>query len=47
MAGIDKKLSNEKFINNASPEVVEKERTKKKDWEANLNKLKEILSNLN
>jgi valyl-tRNA synthetase len=47
MAGIDKKLSNEKFVNNAAPEVVEKERTKKKDWETNLNKLKEILSNLN
>ena len=47
MVGIEKKLSNEKFVKNAAPEVVEKERTKKKDWETNLNKLKEILSNLN
>jgi len=47
LIGINKKLSNEKFVNNAAPEVVEKERTKKKDWETNLNKLKEILSNLN
>src|SRR3989339_431035 len=47
MVGIDKKLSNEKFVNNAAPEVVENERAKKKDWETNLIKLKEILSNLN
>jgi len=47
MVGIDKKLSNEKFVNNAAPEVVEKEKMKKKDWETNLIKLKEILSNLN
>ncbi len=47
LIGINKKLSNEKFVKNAAPEVVEKERIKKKDWEANLNKLKEILSNLN
>ena len=47
LIGINKKLSNEKFVNNAAPEVVEKERTKKKDWETNLDKLKEILTNLN
>ena len=47
MAGIEKKLSNEKFVNNAPLEVVEKERTKKKDWETNIIKLKNILSNLN
>jgi valyl-tRNA synthetase len=47
LSGIDKKLSNEKFVANAAPEVVEKERTKQKDWIENLNKLKEILSNLN
>jgi valyl-tRNA synthetase len=47
MEGIDKKLSNEKFVKNAAPEVVEKERIKKKNWETNLNKLKDILSNLN
>ncbi len=47
LVGIEKKLANEKFVNNAAPEVVERERTKQKDWKANLDKLKEILSNLN
>jgi valyl-tRNA synthetase len=47
LAGIEKKLSNEKFVTNAIPEVVEKERTKQKDWKENLIKLKEILNNLN
>jgi len=47
LSGIEKKLSNEKFVNNAAPEVVEKERTKKHDWEINLSKLKEILESLN
>ncbi|RLC52281.1 MAG: valine--tRNA ligase, partial [Candidatus Cloacimonadota bacterium] len=46
LIGIDKKLSNEKFVNNAPQEVVEKEKAKQKDWTDNLNKLKEILSNL-
>ena len=46
LTGINKKLSNEKFIQNAAPEVVEKERGKKLDWELSLNKLKEILINL-
>lgn len=47
LTGIEKKLSNEKFVANAAPEVVEKERAKQKDWNENLNKLKEILDNLN
>ena len=47
LAGIEKKLSNEKFVANAAPEVVEKERAKQKDWKENIIKLKEILSNLN
>jgi len=46
LAGIEKKLSNEKFVNGAPAEVVEKERTKRRDWQENLNKLKEILKNL-
>ncbi|MDT3695514.1 MAG: valine--tRNA ligase [Ignavibacterium sp.] len=46
LAGIEKKLSNEKFVANASPEIVEKERTKQKDWKDNITKLKEILNNL-
>ena len=45
LAGINKKLSNEKFIQNAASEVVERERTKKRNWETNLQKLKEILLN--
>ncbi len=47
LTSIDKKLSNEKFVKNAAPDVVEKERTKKKNWEMNLVKLKEIFNNLN
>ena len=47
LTGIEKKLANEKFVNNAAPEVVERERTKQKDWNNNLEKLKEILENLN
>ena len=47
LKGIEKKLANEKFVNNAPAEVVEKERAKQRNWEENLNKLKEILINLN
>jgi valyl-tRNA synthetase len=46
LKGIEKKLSNEKFVNNAPADVVEKERIKQRDWTSNLNKLKELLSNL-
>jgi valyl-tRNA synthetase len=46
VAGLNKKLSNEKFITNAAPGVVEKERIKKNDWETNLTKLKDLLNNL-
>ncbi len=46
LAGIEKKLANEKFVNNAAPEVVEKERQKKSNWEKNLQKLKDILDSL-
>lgn len=47
IGSVEKKLSNEKFVNNAPAEVVEKERAKQKDWTENLSKLKEILENLN
>jgi len=47
LAGIEKKLSNDKFVNGAPAEVVEKERAKQRDWQENLRKLKEILSSLN
>jgi valyl-tRNA synthetase len=46
IASVDKKLSNEKFINNAKPEVVEIERKKKADAEAKLVALREALKNL-
>ncbi|GIK59169.1 MAG: valine--tRNA ligase [Ignavibacteriota bacterium] len=46
LAGIEKKLSNEKFVGGAPAEVVEKERAKQRDWQENLRKLKEILDSL-
>ena len=46
LAGIEKKLANEKFVNNAAAEVVERERHKKSDWEKNLKKLNDILNTL-
>jgi len=46
LVGVSKKLSNEKFVNNAPTEVVEKERAKLADWESSLEKLKTILSDL-
>jgi len=47
LKGIKNKLSNDKFVKNATADVVEKEKTKQRDWTGNLNKLKELLSNLN
>lgn len=46
LAGIEKKLSNEKFVGGAPAEVVEKERAKQRDWQENLRKLKEMLDSL-
>lgn len=46
LIGIEKKLSNEKFISNAAKDVVERERAKQIDWQNNLHKLNEILLNL-
>jgi len=47
LIGIEKKLANEKFVNNAPKEVVEKEKAKQMDWTENLSKLREILTSLN
>ena len=47
LKGIDKKLANEKFVKNAPAEVVEKEKTKQRDWRENISKLKNVLDNLN
>jgi valyl-tRNA synthetase len=46
LASINKKLLNEKFIQNANPDVVEKEKGKKLEWEQNLKKLNDILLSL-
>lgn len=47
LLGIEKKMSNKRFVDNAPEEVVEKEKAKQKDWTSNLNKLKDLLSSLN
>jgi valyl-tRNA synthetase len=46
LVGINKKLSNEKFLQNAAPDVIEKEKNKQKDWQENIKKLKAILLDL-
>jgi valyl-tRNA synthetase len=46
MASVDVKLSNEKFVANAKPELVEKERQKKDDALAKIEVLKQSLSGL-
>jgi valyl-tRNA synthetase len=46
IASIDKKLSNEKFVNSAPPQVVEIERKKKADAEAKIRSIEESLSRL-
>ncbi len=46
LKGVEKKLTNEKFVNNAPKEVVEKEKIKQKDWSEKIEKLKNFLSDL-
>ncbi|ULQ57434.1 valine--tRNA ligase [Flavihumibacter rivuli] len=46
LASVDKKLSNERFVQNAKPEVVELERRKKADAETKIKVIEESLSNL-
>ena len=46
LVSVDKKLSNEKFVNNAKPEVVDIERKKKADAEAKIKVIEESLSSL-
>ncbi len=43
LIAVQKKLSNESFVNNAPAEIVEKERQKMADWQSRLDKLKEAL----
>jgi valyl-tRNA synthetase len=47
LIAVTKKLSNENFLKNANPDVVENEKKKKNDWQEKIKKLKEILENLN
>lgn len=46
LASVEKKLSNERFVQNAKPEVVEAERKKKADAEAKITAIEESLQNL-
>jgi valyl-tRNA synthetase len=46
MISVDKKLSNEKFVNSAPPQVVALERAKKADAESKIKSLEESLKNL-
>ena len=43
---VEAKLGNEKFVNNAKPELVEKERQKKADTEAKMKVLEQSLASL-
>ncbi len=47
LQSVQKKLSNERFVQNAKPEVVEMERKKQADAEARIKTLEESLDNLN
>jgi valyl-tRNA synthetase len=47
LQSVQKKLSNERFVQNAKPEVVELERKKQADAEARIKTLEESLQNLN
>ena len=44
LAQVEQKLSNERFVANAKPELVEKERQKKTDAEAKIAALEKVLS---
>lgn len=46
LASVEKKLSNERFVQNAKPEVVQNEQNKKADAEAKIAILQESLANL-
>jgi valyl-tRNA synthetase len=46
LKSIEGKLNNDGFVNNAPEDVVQKERDKKEDTETNLEKLREILEEL-
>ena len=43
---MDKKLSNERFVQNAKPEIIENEKNKKADAETKITILEESLTSL-
>jgi valyl-tRNA synthetase len=47
LESVNKKLSNERFVNNAPESVVEVEKKKKADTESKIRSLEESLSRLN
>jgi valyl-tRNA synthetase len=47
IASVQKKLSNEKFVQNAKPEVIELERRKLADATARIKTIEESLAGLN
>ena len=46
LLSVEKKLSNEKFVNNAKPEVLAMEQKKKADAEARIKTIEECLSTI-
>lgn len=46
LASVEKKLSNERFVQNAKPEVIQNERNKKADAEAKITTLEQSLASL-
>lgn len=46
MIAVNKKLSNERFVNKAPADVVDKEKSKQTDWQSSIDKLKIILADL-
>ncbi|MES1221498.1 MAG: class I tRNA ligase family protein, partial [Bacteroidota bacterium] len=46
LQSVEKKLSNEKFVNNAKPEIIETERKKKADAESKIKAIEESLASL-
>src|SRR5690606_26734008 len=46
LKGVNAKLANERFVQNAKPEIVQNEQNKKTDAEAKLSSLKESLASL-
>ena len=46
LISVEKKLSNERFVQNAKPEVIEIERKKKADAEAKIKAIEESLQSL-